>query len=65
VAEDLRQGKRVQAFNVEIVHCVAKLEEEWIALWDAAEVWRNRVDNTLANLRIFEDGLHTMENRLV
>jgi len=43
---------------------VAKLEEEWSALNDDADVWRNRLGNALANLRIFEDALKVVEDGL-
>ncbi len=47
----------------DIGECLQKLEKEWSELCDHAEVWQNQVDNTLANMRIFEKDLRTLETR--
>lgn len=47
----------------DISDCLERLQEEWSELCDNAEVWQNKVDNTLANMRIFEKDLETLQER--
>ena len=73
IAGDLRQGKDLEEGLLEQDHgapgefseCLRLLEEEWSQLCDHAEVWRNQVDNVLANMRIFEKDLSTCETSLM
>ncbi len=73
IAGDLRQGKDLEEGLLEQDHgapgefseCLRLLEEEWSQLCDHAEVWRNQVDNVLANMRIFEKDLSTCEASLM
>ncbi len=47
----------------EIAECVERLQTEWTELEGNAEVWQNQLDNALANMKIFEKGMKSFENR--
>ncbi len=75
IASDLRLGRGLVTSSTasgigggggrreDVAECLRALEEEWSELCDHAEVWQNRVDNALANMRIFEKDLQTLEKR--
>ena len=63
LAEDVRLARALQQQqHQQIGQCLQRLEEEWAELCESAKVWQNKVDNTLANLRIFEKEMRTFEN---
>ena len=61
IAEDIRVGRGLKKEEVE--DCVVKLEKEWSELCDCAEIWQNKMDNALANMRMFEKDLENFADR--
>lgn len=61
IFDDITSGKELS--REDIRECLALLEDEWKGLNDASHTWKNRVDNALANMRIFQTDLKTAQSR--
>lgn len=61
IVDDITSGKELS--REDIRECIDCLDVEWRELTESSETWKNRVDNTLANMRILETDMKTMDTR--
>ena len=61
--EDCDRGRDIGELSDDARDCLEKLMSEWAELNGKTDVWQNKIDNALANMRIFEKDIHNFNER--